>query len=255
MKKIFFLFLGIFVLTWMPVSGQNKRVAVVTFFVDKYIDASKITADARNMNTEQTMRDDPNFDLRPLLNDFYDTFTKKYAKEFPFKLVDEKEVTGNPAYQAYNGLDGIEDQDSIDFYEEAIHDRFISIDGYKVFLSGGNLLRSWRTEAQMMKIFNDVDGLLFVYMSYGYEPKVSIGGMGNAGIRAYMHMDLFNKDAKKVFKLEEHATSKKGVPLINGVPIMTTAKVLPLCANATEILLKDMTKELPKLVKKINKNL
>ncbi len=254
MKKSAYLFLGMFMMAGVSF-GQTKKVAVVTFFVDKYIDASKITAAARDQSTEQTMRDDPNFDLRPLLNDFYDTFTKKYAKEFPFKLVDEKEVIGNQAYQAYNGLDGIEDQDSVDYFNEAIRDRFISIDGYKVFLSGGNMLRSWRTEAHMMNIFDEVDGVMFVYMSYGYEPKVNIGGMGNAGIRAYMHMDLFNKEAKKVFKLDEYATSKKGVAMINGVPIMTSAKVLPLCANATEILLKDMEKELPKLVKKVNKNL
>jgi hypothetical protein len=107
----------------------------------------------------------------------------------------------------------------------------------------------------MMNIFNEVDGVMFVYMSYGYEPKVNIGGMGNAGIRAYMHMDLFNKEAKKVFKLDEYATSKKGVPMINGVPIMSSAKVLPLCANATQELLKDMNKDLPKLVKKVNKKL
>lgn len=249
------MFLGIFMVTWIPVTGQTKKVAVVTFFVDKYIDASKIAAGARDMSTEQTMLDDPNFDLRPLLNEFYDTFRKKYSKEFPFKFVEENEVIGNPAYQAYNGLDGIEDQDSVDYFAETINDRFISIDGYKVFLSGGNMLRSWRTEAHMMKIFDDVDGVMFVYMSYAYEPKVNIGGMGNAGIRAYMHMDLFNKEAKKVFKLDEFATSKKGVPMLNGVPIMTPAKVLPLCANATEVLLKDMDKELPKLVKKINKSL
>jgi hypothetical protein len=39
------------------------------------------------------------------------------------------------------------------------------------------------------------------------------------------------------------------------VPIMTTQKILPLCANATERLLDDLGKELPKLVKKVDKNL
>jgi hypothetical protein len=77
--------------------------------------------------------------------------------------------------------------------------------------------------------------------------------MGNAGMRAFINIDLFNKDAKKVFKMEEYATSKKSVPLINGVPIMTSDKVLPLCENATERLLEDLKKELPKLVKKVDK--
>ena len=67
------------------------------------------------------------------------------------------------------------------------------------------------------------------------------------------NIDLFNKEAKKVFKMEEYATSKKSVPLINGVPIMTSEKVLPLCENATERLLEDLKKELPKLVKKVDK--
>jgi len=254
MKKSIYLFMGIFMMTSISF-GQNKKVAVVTFYVDKYIDASKIVKEARDQSQEQTMRDDPNFDLRPLLNDFYETFRKKYAKEFPFEIVDERIVIGNERYQAYNGLDGIEDQDSIDSYNETIHDRFISIDGYQVLLTGGNLLRSWRTEAHMMDIFEDVDGVMFVSMSYGYEPKINIGGMGNAGIRAYMHMDLFNKEAKKVFKLDEYATSKKGVPMINGVPIMSTNKVLPLCQNATEELLEDMNKNLPKLIKKVDKKL
>lgn len=35
-------------------------------------------------------------------------------------------------YKAYNGLDGVEDQDSIDMLSEALNDRFIAIDGYKV---------------------------------------------------------------------------------------------------------------------------
>jgi hypothetical protein len=36
---------------------------------------------------------------------------------------------------------------------------------------------------------------------------------------------------------------------------MTSDKVLPLCENATERLLEDLKKELPKLVKKVDKNL
>ena len=233
----------------------GQKVALVTFYVDKYINYDKATAETRSSYQDRTLVDDPDFDLRPLLEDFYKTFRKEYIKDFPFELVEETVVIGNEKYKAYSGLEGIEDTDSVDFYQENINDRFIAIDGYNVLLSGGNLLRSWRTEAHLLEMFPDVDGVMFVYMHYQFEPKVNIGGMGNAGMRAFINIDLFNKEAKKVFKLEEFATSKKSVPLINGVPIMTTEKILPLCTNATERLLDDLGKDLPKLVKKVDKNL
>jgi hypothetical protein len=92
-------------------------------------------------------------------------------------------------------------------------------------------------------------------MHYAWEPKISIGGMGKAGIRAYINIELFNKEAKKVFQLEEYATSKKGVALISGTPILNYDKLLPMCENATELLLADISKKLPKLIKKVDKKL
>jgi len=68
-------------------------------------------------------------------------------------------------------------------------------------------------------------------------------------------MDLFDKDAKKVFKLDEYATSKKGVALVSGAPILNYDKLMPMCKNATEELLDDLNKKLPKYVKKVDKNL
>ncbi len=234
--------------------AQKKKVAVVTFFVDKYIDYSKLDVDAASAGNEMTLQDDPRFDLRPLLKDFHKTFMTEYIKQFPFEVVDEKTVMENEMYKNYNGLGGVEKASDTE-NDNARWDYLIAIDGYKALPTGGNLLRSWRTEAKMLDIFNDVDGVMFVYMSYAFEPKLAIGGMGTAGIRAYMHMDLYNKDAKKVFKLNEFATSKKSVALVGGIPIMKLEKILPLCENGTERLLGDMNKKLPKLIKKIDKKL
>ncbi len=252
MKRFVKLTMLLFFVTSMAFS---QKVALVTFYVDKYIDYHKATAETRASYQERTLADDPNFDLRPILQEFYQTFKKDFIKDFPFEIIDEKHIIGTDTYKAYSGLEGLEDTDSIDIYQENINDRFIAIDGYNVLLSGGNLLRSWRTEAHLLEMFPEADGVMFVYMHYQFEPKIAIGGMGNAGMRAFINIDLFNKDAKKVFKMEEFATSKKSVPLINGVPIMTSEKVLPLCENATERLLEDLQKELPKLVKKVDKNL
>jgi len=256
MKKFVNLLLCIFFSTGI-LFGQEKKVAVVTFYVDKYINADKIVAESRQATYEKTKEDDPRFDLRPLLIEFHETFMKKYVKEFPFELIPEDVVLNDQMFKAYKGLDGVEDQDSIDLVNEAIYDRFIAIDGYNVLLTGGNMLRSWRTESHLVKILEplDVDGVLFVSMHYAWEPKIALGGMGNAGIRAYITMELFDKDAKKVFKLDEYATSKKGVALIQGAPILDYKKLMPMCEGATEELLADLNKKLPKYVKKVDKKL
>lgn len=251
------LLIGIFFLMITMVYGQKKKVAVVTFYVDKYINADKIVETSRQATYEMTKQDDPRFDLRPTLQDFHKTFIKEFAKDFPFEFIKEEKVLEHRMYKAYNGLEGVEDQDSIDMLNEAINDRFIAIDGYKVLLTGGNMLRSWRTESHMVTILEDldIDGVMFISMYYQWEPKVAMGGLGNAGIRAYITMELFNKEAKKVIKIEEHATSKKSVALVNGAPILDYDKLLPMCDNATERLLEDLEKELPKLVKKVDKKL
>ena len=256
MKKKFYFSLILF-LTATLAYGQKKKVAVVTFYVDKYINADKIAEGSRQATYEKTMEDDPMFDLRPILVEFHETFMKNYAKQFPFELAPEKDILNSPMYKAYKGLDGVEDQDEMDKLNEAINDRFIAIDGYNVLLTGGNMLRSWRTESHLVKILEDqnIDGVMFVSLWFAWEPKVAVGGLGNAGIRSYINMDLFDKDAKKVFKLEEYATSKKGVALVSGAPILDYKKLLPMCQNSTEELLEDLNKKLPSLVKKVDKKL
>ena len=256
MKKLFYLTFILFLVASITY-GQKKRIAIVTFYADKYINANKIVETSRQATYEKTKEDDPRFDLRPILEDFHKTFMKKYVKEFPFEVVPEDEIINNIMYKAYKGLDGIEDQDSVDNLNEAINDRFIAIDGYNVLLTGGNMLRSWRTESHLLKILEDadIDGVMFISMSYAWEPKIAFGGLGNAGIRSYINMELFNKEAKKVFDLEEYATSKKGVALVSGAPIFNYDKLLPMCANATEELMDDLNKKLPKYIKKVDKKL
>ena len=39
-----------------------------------------------------TLSEDPNLDLTSVLDNFYETFTKEYSKEFPFELLSNEEV-------------------------------------------------------------------------------------------------------------------------------------------------------------------
>ena len=83
-------------------------------YVDKYIGANKIVETSREATYEMTKKDDPRFDLRPILQDFHKTITKDYIKEFPFEMIPEEDVLNHVMYKAYKGLDGVESQDSVE---------------------------------------------------------------------------------------------------------------------------------------------
>jgi hypothetical protein len=90
MKKAIGILVCAFLVTSM-VFSQDKRVAAVTFYVDNYIGANKIVETSREATYEMTKKDDPRFDLRPILQDFHKTFTKDYVKKLPkyIKKVDK----------------------------------------------------------------------------------------------------------------------------------------------------------------------
>ncbi|MCK5207116.1 MAG: hypothetical protein KAQ79_03825, partial [Cyclobacteriaceae bacterium] len=100
MKKLFYFTFILFLVTSITY-GQKKRIAVVTFYADKYINANKIVETSRQATYEKTKEDDPRFDLRPILEEFHETFMKKYVKEFPFEVVPEDEIINNIMYKAY----------------------------------------------------------------------------------------------------------------------------------------------------------
>ena len=46
----------------------------------------------------------------------------------------------------------------------------------------------------MIKMFPDVDGVMFVRLDYGFVQKLGIGGTGSAGIMAYGRIKVWNKE-------------------------------------------------------------
>lgn len=228
--------------------SQDKKVAVVTFYVNKYIGTDQLGGAASMVAGVATLAEDPNFDLTSVLNNFHDVFFTEYAEAFPFELLPEEQVINNADYQAYESIGGeSEDVDRDKFFQQ-----FIAFEGYKplaeYILAGKN-----KNERQMLEIFNDqVDGVMFVYLDYNFVK----GAFGlTANIQAYARMKLWNKEGKRVFVLNESANSKKSVASIGGIPVMDTDELLPLCEDASQRLFADLGKRIGKIVKKANKKL
>lgn len=82
--------------------AQKKKVAVVTFYANKMVEFNELGAGFDFLLQDiLQLRDDPNFNLTPILNTYHDNFFNDYSKEFPFELLPESEVLNNADYQNF----------------------------------------------------------------------------------------------------------------------------------------------------------
>src|SRR5688572_18551465 len=97
MKKIFLPVLMV-LLAFTTTFAQEKQVALVTFFGDKKIGGTGMST------IGESLMKDPAFNLQPLVEKAYNRFVNEFAKDFPFKLIDAKEISSNADYQAYKSV-------------------------------------------------------------------------------------------------------------------------------------------------------
>jgi hypothetical protein len=220
--------------------GQEKRVALVTFFGDK-----KIGGTGMGTLGESLMKN-PAFNLQPLVDKAYERFVNEFAKDFPFKLIDKNEITSNPQYQSFqSGMMPDTSKNVNKWYgvQYAVIKDMIWAYGD----NQGLLKEEKRDPCNLAKIFPDADGILFVTMDYEFESRA----MGfAAGAKAYLNMFLYDKKCDKVFRIREQGISKGKVPAAAGIPIMNVEKIQPLCQDATEQLFEELKGKLGKIVKK-----
>ncbi|MGN7988421.1 hypothetical protein ACTJKC_13830 [Pedobacter sp. 22226] len=222
--------------------GQEKKVAVVSFYTVKQIGLTDFGS-AAAIAAVTKLGNDPNFNMAPLLQNFHKQFFEDYSKSFPFQLLPEKEVITNEAYKNFvpagDGGKGL--------FKDDVN---LPIEGYKVILPlSGN-----KNEESLIKIFNQADGIMKVYIDFNLV-KIGLGGMGVVKVEAFANIVLFNKKGDKVFSARESAKSKNVSPLVGGVPVLTPEKILPMCESALTELMADLQKGLPKLIKKADSKL
>lgn len=242
MKKNLILIPLLFVLFTANVFAQNKKVAVVTFYVVKQIGVTAFggAAEAAVMK----LSDDPNFNMEPLLKKFHTQFFDDYSKSFPFQLIPEADVINNDAYKAYVPVGTATSGPLKDIKYT------VPIDGYKVVLP----LMGHENERNLLAIFKQCDGVMKVYIDFDLV-KIGFGGMGVVKVNAHANIALFNKDGDKIFSVKEDAKSKGVSPLVGGVPVLTPEKIMPMCESAMEELMTELQKDMPKMIKKADAKL
>ena len=185
------------------------------------------------------LRDNPNFNLNPILNQYHENFFSNYSKELPFELLPENEVLNNAAYQAFQPKFDLSKYDA---------KNYLMFDKYKYIYEG---LGGQANEVAIAKLFADkADGVMFVNIDFALEKGFGVGNTATVKMRATTRMALYNKTGEKVFAFSESERSKKTSVMVSGLPIITPEKILPMCESALTELMGDLGKRIAKIVKK-----
>ncbi len=227
----------IMTMTFMTGFSQNKKVAVVTFYADKQIDFSDVGLTGISVIADLT--NNPDFNLAPMLAKYHDKFFNEYAKKFPFELVDETVVTSNEAYKNYKPS-----------FENG-SGQFLTSPGYQA------INPNWGkdNERAMAKIFQEYDGVMFVFINFQMNKGFGVGGTASTKMKAYTNIVVYNKKAEKVFTINENANSKKTGVMVGGLPVMKVDKILPMVESALDELMIDLDKRIQKIIDKSAKKL
>ena len=238
MKKL--VTLCLLILTFSTAIAQKKKVAVVTFYANKMVEFNELGAGFDFLLQDiLQLRDDPNFNLTPILNTYHDNFFNDYSKEFPFELLPESEVLSNTEYQNFTPKFDVKNYDAANFL---MHSNYKYI--YEGFMGQAN-------EVAMAKMFADkADGVMFVYVNFAFEKGFGIGSTMTIKMRATTRVALYNKSGEKVFAFYENERSKKTGVMVGGVPVVKPEKILPMCESALQELMGDLRKRIAKIVKK-----
>lgn len=239
MKKIKILCFALLVISQLSFS-QKKKIAVVTFYANKMVSFDDLGGGLDFLLRDVlSLRDNPNFNLNPILNQYHENFFNNYSKELPFELLPENEVLNNAAYQAFQPKFDLSKYDA---------KNYLMFDKYKYIYEG---LGGQANEVAIAKLFADkADGVMFVNIDFALEKGFGVGNTATVKMRATTRMALYNKTGEKVFAFSESERSKKTSVMVSGLPIITPEKILPMCESALTELMGDLGKRIAKIVKK-----
>lgn len=242
-KCMLLIFIGL--ISFTNVIAQNKKVAVVTFYANTMVEFAELEIGSEELiKNVLELRDNPNFNLTPLLASYHDNFFKDYATAFPFDLVPEKEVLESDAYKNFEPKYELSKYDARDYLVQ---------DGYKYIYEG--FMGKANEEGLAKALADKVDGILFVNINFAFEKGFGVGKTMSIKMRATTRIALYNKKGEKVFAFSESERSKKTGVMVGGIPVVTPEKVLPMCQSALDELMGDLQKRLDKIIKKSNQKL
>ena len=148
---------------------------------------------------------DSSFDISGTVIKFEKIIDEKMVPVFSFPFMDKEEVVSNNEYQNVKSTLIKADTDN----SHHLLTPYIPAEGYKSLAAFG-IVNDKKAIAKCFEIFPDVDAVMIAYINYNLYDAAGAMGMTSKKVYAYCNIKMFNKEGKRIFKLKERASSKKG---------------------------------------------
>ncbi|MEQ8924398.1 MAG: hypothetical protein RLO81_01230 [Fulvivirga sp.] len=243
MKKIILILFLAFVT--MQGYTQVKKCAVISVFGNR-----NLSDDPLDTKLYEALLKDSSFNIAGTVNEYEKLVRNEFLDLFPFPFKDKAEVINSDEYKA---LDSITVYKTYAWEKSKFNwaDPLIGADGYLK-------IAPWLGDAKVIKkafeVFPDVDAVLIAYIDFNLYDAVGIGGISSKKVYAYANIKVFNSDAKRIFKVKDRSSSKKGVTALGGF-VLDPDKLKPMVFDAAEQLFADMKKKFPKKLEKMAKKI
>jgi hypothetical protein len=225
--------------------GQKKKVAVVTFYANKMVEFKELGIGSEELIKDVLdLRDNPNFNLTPLLEQYHSNFFNDYASAFPFDLLPESSVVDSEKYKNFEPKYDLSQYDA---------KNYLNYGNYKYIYEG--ILGKYNEEGIAKLFADEADGVLFVNIDFAFEKGFGVGKTMSIKMRATTRIALYNKKGEKVFAFSENERSKKTGVMVGGIPVVKPEKILPMCESALTELMGDLKKRIAKIISKTDKKL
>lgn len=227
--------------------AQIKKCAVISIFGNR-----NLSDDPIDTKLYEALLKDSSFDISGTVNEYAVLIEKEFLPQFPFPFKPKEEVVTNEGYKA---LDSIVTYKSY-IWEDSKFDwanPLIPADDY-INIAALGIVTDKRAIKRAFEVFPDIDAVLIAYIDFNVYDAVGFGGISSKKVYAYANMKVFNSDGKRIFKLKERASSKKGVTAVGGI-VLDPKKLKPMIFDSAEQLFAEMKAKMPKKLGKMAKKI
>ncbi len=235
------------ILSTVLTHAQIKKAAIISIYGDKNLSDNPLET-----KLYEALLEDDSFDLTPTVVEFEKMIEENVVPKFSFPFLSKDEVISN---QEYIDMDSryMENVDEDSSKLQKFFQSLVPAEGYKSLASFG-IVNDKKAILKAFEIFPDVDAVLIAFIDYRLYEGVGAFGMSKMKVNANANIKLFNKEGKRIFKLKESESSKKGVLGVAGI-IPEPEKLKPVIADATKQLFANLEKKIAKSMKKMAKKL
>jgi hypothetical protein len=239
MKRIFSI-LGAFFCLISIAKAQNLKVAVISLSSNREV----TTSGFQDLTIKFGLTNGDVFKVNDELERFKAYVFTDLAKEFPFRLLDEKKITENAIFQSYKTrmipkILGIDPMDSRLTYQ-----------GY----SGVSGLTKKNMDSLVLMI-DSLNAAMTITVDYMIAAKAMLGNTGTAGAQAKAEICLWLPSGKRLMRLGGIGYSNISYKIALGQIVSDRTNIPEALKEASEALMKDLKENLPGQVKKLSKKL